>query len=505
MEKGGAWMGFHFAGFALTPSDFPQDWSWYHDEFLGAGSYRSNTWRPTSAVLRVEAPGHPALRGLPATFTAAPNEWYRWEKDLRQNPAIQILLAIDPSSFPLGTGPKPHEIWHEGYYPVVWTNRHYRMAYVNMGHDDLGDGGRARLVDLLERDPEPADPAAAVLGRGPRGPVMGSPGRRRRTDRRLRAQEITQCHRRSEPPMVYDRSRDRDWRSSMMRTRTVGSLALAAAALVLASLSVPVPAEAHGHRGGGWVGVGVGGFYGWGPGPYWGWGAPFWGWGWGGGPYAFGAPGDAAIGYAMMSGMGGLDMSVNPKQAEVWVDGKYVAEARELDGNPSYLWLKKGPHHLVVYQAGFRSLEEDVEVNVGMIRELKVKLEPGESAPPVRAAADVRPSPLARVVATREHRAVGRGGRAADRDGRWRPPARGAEGRDRVRRRHLPRDRPRSALPPAAGRPPSRPAGATGLPAAGEGVRRRGEPDDRPRGLDGEGRGLEVLKGRTSFHTFLTP
>jgi hypothetical protein len=142
MEKGGAWMGFHFAGFALTPSAYPQDWDWYHDEFLGAGSYRSNTWRPTSAVLRVEAPEHPALRGLPATFTAAPNEWYRWEKDLRKNPAVQILLAIDPSSFPLGTGPKPREIWHEGDYPVVWSNRNYRMAYLNMGHNDLGDDGR---------------------------------------------------------------------------------------------------------------------------------------------------------------------------------------------------------------------------------------------------------------------------------------------------------------------------------------------------------------------------
>ena len=142
MEKGGAWLGFHFAGFALTPSAYPQDWSWYHDEFLGAGSYRGNTWRPTRAVLRVEAPRHPALRGLPPTFTAAPNEWYSWEKDLRQNPAIQTLLAIDPSSFPLGTGPKPHEIWHEGYYPVVWTNRNYRMAYLNMGHNDLDDQGR---------------------------------------------------------------------------------------------------------------------------------------------------------------------------------------------------------------------------------------------------------------------------------------------------------------------------------------------------------------------------
>ena len=137
MESGGAWMGFHFGGFALTPSKYPQNWDWYHNEFLGAGSYVSNTWRPTSAVLRVERPDHPATKGLPQTFTSAPSEWYRWEKDLRQNASIQILLSIDPSSFPLGTGPKPHEIWHSGYYPVVWTNTRYRMIYMNMGHNDI--------------------------------------------------------------------------------------------------------------------------------------------------------------------------------------------------------------------------------------------------------------------------------------------------------------------------------------------------------------------------------
>ena len=137
MERGGAWMGFHFAGFALSPSDYPANWSWYHDTFLGSGSYVSNTWRPTSAVLRVEDRTHPATRHLPVTFASAPNEWYRWEKDLRQNPDIDILLSIDSSSFPLGTGPKPHEIWHSGYYPVVWTNRNYRMVYFNMGHNDI--------------------------------------------------------------------------------------------------------------------------------------------------------------------------------------------------------------------------------------------------------------------------------------------------------------------------------------------------------------------------------
>ena len=57
--------------------------------------------------------------------------------DLRTNPDIRILLSIDPSSFPLGTGPKPHEIWHSGDYPVVWTNTRYRMVYMNMGHNDM--------------------------------------------------------------------------------------------------------------------------------------------------------------------------------------------------------------------------------------------------------------------------------------------------------------------------------------------------------------------------------
>jgi hypothetical protein len=53
MEKGGGWMGFHFAGFALTPSDFPQNWDWYHNQFLGVGQYKGNTWRPVPAMLRV--------------------------------------------------------------------------------------------------------------------------------------------------------------------------------------------------------------------------------------------------------------------------------------------------------------------------------------------------------------------------------------------------------------------------------------------------------------------
>jgi hypothetical protein len=137
IKNGGAWMGFHFSAFALKDSAYPQNWDWYHNIFLGSGQYGSNTWRPTSAVLRVEDTKHPAARKLPITFKSSPNEWYRWSNDLRRNPDIKILLSIDSSSFPLGTGPKAYEIWHEGYYPVVWSNNKYRMIYFNMGHNDM--------------------------------------------------------------------------------------------------------------------------------------------------------------------------------------------------------------------------------------------------------------------------------------------------------------------------------------------------------------------------------
>ena len=155
MERGGAWLGFHFAAFALTPSAFPQNWDWYHEHFLGVGEYKSNTWRPTSAVLRIEDRKHAIMKDLPVTFNSAPCEWYRWKNDIRQNRDIKILASIDPSSFPLGTGPKQHEIWHEGYYPVVWTNTKYKMLYLNMGHNDIDyEGGTNKSLSSTFSSPD---------------------------------------------------------------------------------------------------------------------------------------------------------------------------------------------------------------------------------------------------------------------------------------------------------------------------------------------------------------
>ncbi|SNT44396.1 Ricin-type beta-trefoil lectin domain-like [Streptosporangium subroseum] len=131
VRNGGGWMGFHVSAFNTDP----QSWSWYHNEFLGTGAFKSNTWGPTSVTLRTEGGTHPSTARLPATFTSSISEWYSWNNDLRNNPNIKILGSIDPSSFPVGTD--PNQSWRSGYYPIMWTNKNYKMLYANFGHNDM--------------------------------------------------------------------------------------------------------------------------------------------------------------------------------------------------------------------------------------------------------------------------------------------------------------------------------------------------------------------------------
>ncbi|WMD10082.1 ThuA domain-containing protein [Streptomyces sp. FXY-T5] len=139
VRAGGGWMGFHVSAFTADAGS----WPWYYNSFLGSGSFRSNTWGPTTAVLRTEDRAHPATAGLPATFTSSVSEWYSWSNDLRSNPNIKILASVDPSSFPLGTDPE--QSWYSGYYPILWTNTQYRMLYANFGHNAMNYDTNTRL------------------------------------------------------------------------------------------------------------------------------------------------------------------------------------------------------------------------------------------------------------------------------------------------------------------------------------------------------------------------
>jgi hypothetical protein len=85
---------------------------------------------------------------------------------------------------------------------------------------------------------------------------------------------------------------------------------------------------------------------------------------------------------AAIRGLGAVEMKAKPGSAEVWVDGAFVAEARDLDGYPSYLWLKEGVHRVVVYKGGYANFDEEIDVRRGVHKELKVKLEKGDGKAP---------------------------------------------------------------------------------------------------------------------------
>ena len=126
MDSGGAWLGFHCAGY----NDKDTNWQWYAD-FLGAVFY-TNSWPPLPARLIVDDRTHPATASLPEAYMAPANEWYIWKPNPRLNKDIRVLMTLDPANYPLGL----KDILLSGDLPVVWSNTKYRMIYMNMGHGD---------------------------------------------------------------------------------------------------------------------------------------------------------------------------------------------------------------------------------------------------------------------------------------------------------------------------------------------------------------------------------
>ena len=127
MENGGGWLGFHSAAY----NDRNTNWPWFVD-FLGGGVFHYNNWPPQPVKLDVDNNSHPVTRNLPSSFIAPESEWYAWKPSPRLNPNIEVLVTLSPDNFPLGI----KDVMNWGDIPVVWTNRKYRMLYLNMGHGD---------------------------------------------------------------------------------------------------------------------------------------------------------------------------------------------------------------------------------------------------------------------------------------------------------------------------------------------------------------------------------
>ena len=144
MENGGAYFGFHVSAY----NDAGDNWPWFNDTFLGTGRFQSNTWGPTAVTLRTENRSHPSLANTGETFRSSVSEWYGWQNDLRTNPNITILAAIDPGSYPVGTD--PNQSWTGGYHPIIWANKNYKMIYANFGHNAMNYETNTRLSSTFD-------------------------------------------------------------------------------------------------------------------------------------------------------------------------------------------------------------------------------------------------------------------------------------------------------------------------------------------------------------------
>jgi hypothetical protein len=93
------------------------------------------------------------------------------------------------------------------------------------------------------------------------------------------------------------------------------------------------------------------GFYGYGPG----WGYPY-------GAYGYGPYNGYGYGNGYAEDQGGIRLQMNPKDAEVTVDGYYVGVVDDFDGSSQRLSLEAGPHKIEIVAPGFEPFA--LEVNI---------------------------------------------------------------------------------------------------------------------------------------------
>lgn len=127
MENGGGWVGFHAAAY----NDKNTHWPWFV-KFLGGGVFYCNNWPPQPVLVEVDNEEHPVTKNLPASFVAPASEWYQWTPSPHQNKDVEVLLSLSPKNYPLGI----KDVVNFGDFPIVWSNKNYRMIYLNMGHGD---------------------------------------------------------------------------------------------------------------------------------------------------------------------------------------------------------------------------------------------------------------------------------------------------------------------------------------------------------------------------------
>ena len=127
IEQGkGGWIGFHHATL-LGEFDGFQMWPWFH-QFMGGVRFKDYIATFVTATVKVEAPAHPIMTGVPASFVIENEEWYTYDTTPRPN--VHVLASVDEKTYTPATDKKM------GDHPVIWSNERMkaRNVYIFMGH-----------------------------------------------------------------------------------------------------------------------------------------------------------------------------------------------------------------------------------------------------------------------------------------------------------------------------------------------------------------------------------
>ena len=118
VQAGGGFVGVHAA------ADTEYDWPWYGK--LVGGYFNGHPGDPNvrEATLHIVNPNHAATDSLPESWTRA-DEWYNYKT---LNPANQVLIKIDESTYEGGTNGDNH--------PMAWYKEYDggRAFYTGLGH-----------------------------------------------------------------------------------------------------------------------------------------------------------------------------------------------------------------------------------------------------------------------------------------------------------------------------------------------------------------------------------
>jgi len=132
LEDGGAFLGIHGTG-----GDPDYDWAWQPDTLVAA-QFVGHPMNPQlqRATVRLEAPEHPVLRGLPPAWERV-DEWYSFAESPRAK-GVEVLASLDESTYRpvIDWWLTERDLRMGDDHPIVWTHciGRGRSVYSALGH-----------------------------------------------------------------------------------------------------------------------------------------------------------------------------------------------------------------------------------------------------------------------------------------------------------------------------------------------------------------------------------